>query len=80
MAPSRGRDATSLAQMIVGMAGGNGALPRPCGLCGGKGWKWLTLRRSVARRDSSERTVRRQRATCLGCGGSGSASRAGDAW
>jgi hypothetical protein len=80
MALSRRRDATSLALIIVSMAGGNSALPRSCDWCGGKGWKWLTLRRSVARRDSSEQTVRRQRTTCLGCGGSGSASRAGDAW
>ncbi len=40
------------------MTCGNGAVPRVCGWCGGKGWKFLTLRRLVAGRDASELLAR----------------------
>lgn len=50
--------------------------PSPCGVCGGRGWKFLSFRRSVATAgDAGERVLRtRARAACLACGGSGSAA------
>jgi hypothetical protein len=47
----------------------------PCGVCGGRGWKFLSFRRSVASAgDAGERVLQtRARGVCLACGGSGSA-------
>jgi hypothetical protein len=47
----------------------------PCGVCGGRGWKFLSFRRSVASAgDAGERVLQtRARGACLACGGSGSA-------
>ena len=47
-----------------------------CGWCGGRGWKFLSLRRDPQNAgDSGERArLRRPRVNCLGCGGTGSAA------
>jgi hypothetical protein len=53
-----------------------------CTCCGGRGWKFLTLRRDPANAgDAGERAVlRRPRVTCLACDGTGAARTAtGDA-
>jgi len=44
-----------------------------CRLCGGKGWKFLGLRRSPANAgDAGERALlRRARVGCLACSGTG---------
>jgi hypothetical protein len=46
-----------------------------CSWCGGRGWKFLGLRRDPASAgDAGERAVlRRPRVPCLGCGGTGMA-------
>jgi hypothetical protein len=46
-----------------------------CSWCGGRGWKFLGLRRDPANAgDAGERAVlRRPRVACLACGGTGSA-------
>jgi hypothetical protein len=51
-----------------------------CRWCGGRGWKFLGLRRDPANAgDAGERAMlRRPRVTCLGCGGTGTARAAGD--
>ena len=48
----------------------------PCQVCGGRGWKFLFYRRSVASAgDAGERVLQtRARGTCLACGGSGCAA------
>ncbi len=48
----------------------------PCGNCGGRGWKYLDLRRSEeAVGDAGERALlRRARTECLVCGGTGRAA------
>jgi len=48
----------------------------PCETCGGRGWKLLSYRRSVASvGDAGERVLQtRARGLCLACGGSGSSS------
>jgi hypothetical protein len=50
----------------------------PCEVCGGRGWKFVSYRRSVARvGDAGERVLQtRARSMCLTCGGSGSSSTA----
>ena len=51
-----------------------------CGSCGGRGWKFLGLRRDPQNAgDSGELAMlRRPRTTCLDCGGTGTAQAAGD--
>ena len=48
----------------------------PCGNCGGRGWKYLALRRSEeAAGDAGEcALLRRARTECLVCGGTGRAA------
>jgi hypothetical protein len=50
----------------------------PYGVCGGRGWKFLSFRRSVASAgDAGERVMQtRARGACLACGGSGSVAAA----
>ncbi len=55
------------------------AAPNSCSACGGRGWKFVTFRRSVATwGDAGERVLQtRARVRCLACGGSGSQAPAG---
>ena len=62
--------------MIGTMTTATTSAPGLCRACGGKGWKLLTLRRSVGTvADATERgPVRRRRVPCLDCGGTGTAA------
>jgi hypothetical protein len=48
--------------------------PASCCSCGGRGWKFLSLRRSLSSTlaTGERRVVKRRRVTCLACGGTGS--------
>ena len=55
--------------------------PGSCASCGGKGWKLMSLRRSLLAAGGVGEwgQLKRRRVTCLACGGAGSAEAAGDA-
>jgi hypothetical protein len=51
----------------------------PCGWCGGRGWKLITVRRFMASGGNPDERgmLRRRRTQCLGCAGTGVAWAAG---
>ena len=70
--PPDGHDDEQAGADAAAVSGEDGS----CGNCGGRGWKYLDLRRSEeAVGDAGERALlRRARTECLVCGGTGRAA------